>query len=67
MLCAWTGHPVIFSNAFRDELLAHAEPEGCQGILGAHRDHVVHVESEMDCYFTDIDTREDLDRLIRMK
>jgi molybdenum cofactor cytidylyltransferase len=49
------GHPVVFSATFREEILAHHEPEGCRGIVKRHADRVVEVLTEDEGAVWDVD------------
>ncbi|MCA6073489.1 nucleotidyltransferase family protein [Fulvivirga sedimenti] len=53
------GHPVIFSAAYRDEIMKHTEMEGCSGIIKSNQANVLKVEMPTDHVLRDIDTRED--------
>lgn len=54
------GNPVIFSAAWRDDLLAHPEPEGCRGLVRANAAHVSWAEMPDNHILLDLDTRDDL-------
>lgn len=58
------GHPLIFSGAYRAALLAHPEPDGCRGLLRAHRNHVREVSMPADHIYCDVDTPAAYARLI---
>lgn len=58
------GNPVIFSSAYRDEILGHAEMEGCKEIVKANMEHVYNVEMINDNILKDVDTPGDYDKLI---
>ncbi|NUQ26607.1 MAG: nucleotidyltransferase family protein [Saprospiraceae bacterium] len=52
------GHPVLFSKHFRDEILAHTDPDGCKGIIQRHAGQLMLVEVENEGILHDIDTPE---------
>jgi molybdenum cofactor cytidylyltransferase len=52
------GHPVLFSKHFRDEILAHDDPDGCKGIIQRHAGQLMLVEVENEGILNDIDTPE---------
>ena len=52
------GNPVLFSEEFRDKLLAH-NGEGCKGIVSKYPQSVREVIMENDNLLRDIDTPED--------
>ena len=54
------GNPVYFSEHFRQELLAHAAPEGCKEVILANEAFVTEVKVESDHIFKDIDVPSDL-------
>ena len=53
-----TGHPVVFSKFYKNELLAHKAPEGCRNIIRTYREQVKQVEME-SAILWDVDTAED--------
>ncbi len=53
------GHPVIFSSYYREELLAHREPEGCREIVRKNKKEVRHLDMKNPNILKDIDTPED--------
>jgi molybdenum cofactor cytidylyltransferase len=57
------GHPVGFSTAFRDALLALAGDAGARGILERNKEAVTRIPLDDARAFTDVDTRDDLMRL----
>lgn len=57
------GHPVGFSLALREDLLALEGDVGARGLMPAHADGVFQVRTDDPGIFIDIDTREDLVRL----
>jgi len=60
-----TGNPVIFSAAWREAILEHAEPEGCKSILRAHPENLYQVEMRSASILQDVDWPDDYDRLSR--
>ncbi|MBL7792524.1 MAG: nucleotidyltransferase family protein [Saprospiraceae bacterium] len=52
------GHPVLFSKHYRDEILAHDDPDGCKGIIQRHAGQLMLVEVKDDGILHDIDTPE---------
>ncbi|MEZ4701983.1 MAG: nucleotidyltransferase family protein [Rhodothermales bacterium] len=57
------GNPVLFSSAYRDEILAHEEPEGCRGILKRHAARVVEVPVDDEGVLRDVDTENAFEEL----
>ena len=57
------GHPVGFSSALRDELLALDGDLGARAILERHAPLIVRIRSDDPGIFVDIDTPQDLRRL----
>lgn len=58
------GNPVIFSTAFREDILAHQGLMGCKGIIKQNPDQVLEVEMSNDHVLRDIDTIEDYRALV---
>ncbi len=58
------GNPVIFSNHYREEVLAHEEPNGCKSVIENNINHLVKLISTESEYLIDIDTPEDYQRLL---
>ncbi len=56
------GNPVVFSSAYRDEILAHPDMDGCKEIIQKNRDHVVRQDMPTNSVLRDIDTPEDYTR-----
>ncbi len=55
------GHPVFFSRHFREELLAHTEPEGLRAVVKRYeRECVREVAFSSDRILRDVDRPEDL-------
>ena len=57
------GHPVGFSKALREELLALGGDVGARDLLARHADMVERIVTEDPGIFVDIDTKEDLQEL----
>lgn len=57
------GNPILFSNHFRKEILAHTEPEGCRKIVVDNQDVVIKLDFEHNHVLKDIDTQEDYIKL----
>lgn len=57
------GNPVIFSNAYRNEILTCANPEGCKEVVQGNKEHLVHVEMDTGHVLVDIDTPEALEEV----
>ncbi|MBK7477741.1 MAG: nucleotidyltransferase family protein [Haliscomenobacter sp.] len=53
------GNPVVFSNHYREDLLAHPDMDGCKGIIEKNRAHVVRQNMPTNAVLRDIDTPED--------
>jgi len=60
------GHPVGFSAALRDELVALRGDRGARSVLERHRDLLHAVATDDEGIFTDLDTREQLAALAAM-
>jgi len=52
------GNPVLFSAAFKPQILAHSQVHGCRDILADSRQHVHEVAMPNDHIHRDIDTQE---------
>lgn len=69
ILVPWFGdkraNPVIFGNAFFKEILDHKAPNGCAGIIKAHPNKILNLKVDSERFIRDIDTPEDLQRLIK--
>ena len=59
------GHPVVFAAVYRDELLRLSDPEGARSVIGAHREHLLLVESPTPGVLLDADTPEAYQRLLK--
>ncbi len=60
------GHPVIFSNYYRKELLAHSAPDGCREIVRKNKKEVRHLDMDHPNILKDIDTPEDYNRFLKL-
>lgn len=58
------GHPVLFSAAYREELLGLEFPEGARPVLQAHPEHIFPVAVPTDEILCDADTAEGYQRLL---
>jgi molybdenum cofactor cytidylyltransferase len=58
------GHPVIFGRELFDELLRADPAQGAKPIVHAHAAEMIEVPVDDEGAFTDIDTREDYERVI---
>ena len=58
------GNPVIFSAAYREDILNHPEREGCRGIVLANAAHVRWVDMQDDSVLSDLDTPGDYKTLL---
>jgi len=59
------GHPVGFSSAFRDQLMGLRGDAGARGILSAHPTSIRQLEVEDPGVVQDVDTPEDVQRLMQ--
>lgn len=57
------GNPIIFDYALRDDILQGGCDLGCADLIAENPELVVAAEMHNDHFTTDLDTREDLDRL----
>lgn len=64
---ATKGNPVVFSAAYREEILQHPEPEGCRGIVQSNNAHVLWVDMPDEGVLQDLDTPEDYEGLVGLK
>ncbi|MGZ5093460.1 MAG: nucleotidyltransferase family protein [Burkholderiales bacterium] len=58
------GHPVGFSSALREELLALSGDSGARAVVQRHRDAIVLIECDDPGVLLDIDERTDLGRIV---
>jgi len=57
------GNPVIFSSAYKSDILNHKNMEGCRDIIAANKEHVVKIMIDSIEILQDIDTPEDYEDL----
>ncbi len=58
------GHPVLFDIHYREEILAHDEPDGCKSIIRENRASYHPLDVNTLNFFFDIDNPDDYRRLI---
>lgn len=58
------GNPVIFSSFYKEQILAHQEPEGCRKIIQNHKDNVSKINIKSPFILQDIDTKEEYEKLL---
>jgi len=58
------GNPVCFSSLFYEEILRIQGDQGARKLIQKHADDVLFVESDRPCFFTDLDSAKDLERLL---
>lgn len=58
------GNPVLFSSHFRESILALKDTHGCKPILLNNSQYVQAIPTTNPCFYTDIDTQEDYDKLL---
>ncbi len=51
-----SGNPVIFSSFYRQQILAHQEPEGCRNIVKANTKNILKINIKSNRILKDIDT-----------
>jgi molybdenum cofactor cytidylyltransferase len=56
------GHPIIFSAAYRDEILTHYDNVGLRGLLYAHKDDIYELPVATSGVLSDMDCPEDYRR-----
>ncbi len=56
------GHPVLFSQVYRDEILTHYDDVGLRGLLHAHPDDVFELSVSTSSVLSDMDCPEDYRR-----
>jgi len=59
------GHPLLFAERFRDELLTHHEGVGLHGLLDSHPDEILEVEVSTASLLEDLDTPADYQRHLK--
>ena len=57
------GNPIVFSNHYKKEILAHTAPEGCRAIIQKHKRHLQKIEMETAHILRDVDTQEDYEKI----
>jgi molybdenum cofactor cytidylyltransferase len=60
------GHPIMFSGAYRDEILTHYDNVGLRGLLYAHKDDVFELSVTSSGVLSDMDYPEDYQREIAL-
>ena len=60
------GHPVLFSQAYYDEILAHYDNVGLRGLLHAHPDEVFELKVSSSAVLSDMDCPEDYRRQLAL-
>ncbi len=56
------GHPILFSELYREEILTHYDDVGLRGLLHAHPDEVFELTVSTPCVLSDMDYPEDYQR-----
>ena len=56
------GHPLLFSQVYRDEIIAHYDDVGLRGLLRAHPDEVFELSVSSSAVLSDMDCPEDYQR-----
>ncbi|MHC4072019.1 MAG: nucleotidyltransferase family protein [Planctomycetota bacterium] len=56
------GHPVLFSESYRDQILTHYDNVGLRGLLHAHPDEVFELAVSTSAVLSDMDCPEDYRR-----
>lgn len=59
------GHPVIFHQSYKWDILDTPYQKDCRAVIDANRGHYKEVEVNQINYFFDVDTQLDYDRLLR--
>ena len=57
-----TGHPIIISTAYRDEVMTKFDDTGLRGLIYGYREYVHRLPVEMPGVLRDMDTPEDYER-----
>jgi len=57
------GHPVVFSNYYRNEIIGHSKPEGCREIILRNKNEVQQLDMKFPNIIKDIDTPEDYQKV----
>jgi molybdenum cofactor cytidylyltransferase len=58
------GNPVLFSQHFREDILALKDPHGCKSILLNNSEYVQTIFTTEPGFYTDIDTQEDYESIL---
>jgi molybdenum cofactor cytidylyltransferase len=53
------GNPVIFSSSYKEEILKHADMEGCKTIVQTNKQHIHWLDMETDHILQDLDYPKD--------
>jgi len=56
------GHPILFSEAYRREILTHYDDVGLRGLLHAHSDEVLELSVSNSSVLSDMDVPQDYQR-----
>jgi molybdenum cofactor cytidylyltransferase len=56
------GHPILFSEVYRDEILTHYDDVGLRGLLHAHPDEVFELAVSTSAVLSDMDVPQDYRR-----
>ena len=59
------GHPLLFSDRYRDAVLQQYDDVGLRGLLQAYPDRVRELDVDSDTVLTDMDYPEDYERELR--
>ena len=59
-----TGNPILWGAAYFPEMMQLTGDSGAKQLLAKHRDSIIEVPIASDRIFTDIDTPDDLERLL---
>ncbi len=59
------GHPVIFDIAYKKEFLALGDDEPAHGVIRAHEEKIVYVDTDNSWVLFDIDTDEDYEKAVK--
>lgn len=61
------GNPVVFSSAYRQQILQNTQMNGCKNIAQANSTHVYHLAMKTPGVITDMDTPEDYNRILALQ
>ena len=59
------GHPILFSELYRNDILAHYDNVGLRGLLHAHSDDVLELTVSTSAVLSDMDYPEDYRRELK--